>query len=376
MSSLTFESSQHLRPLTSIRFIAAMMIVLHHCQAYYSWKLLNHLPSTFVHGVTFFFVLSGFILTHVYSSRDFPGFRVFIQSRIARIWPVHIFTIFALIVFGKPGSITFFGHGLFDQWVQLGFQVFLLHSLFPYWSYPFSWNAVSWSISTEFFFYLCFPLLLANFNKSWWLKLLICSLLPLASWQVLIAMGVPYDGDLNTLAITPFLYTNPLARVFEFCLGMTAWLAWQRFFQPLRLNLILGTFIEVAAFLFTIYWLYFGFYNVQHLVQHPLAAKLYQNAGSCFIFAILIPCLASGSGLIGKLLSLKLCVFLGQVSFAIYMVHQILLKFFASWLPKESVTEVMFFFSLLFIASGTHLMIENPMRRLIMRWGNSEKLNA
>jgi peptidoglycan/LPS O-acetylase OafA/YrhL len=373
MSSSDFESAQHLRPLTSIRFIAAMMIVLHHCQKYYSWEILKELPITFVHGVTFFFVLSGFILAHVYSSRDFPGYRIFIQSRIARIWPVHIFAILGLMVFGRPGSITFFGYGLFDQWVQLVFQVLLLHAVFPYWSYPFSWNSVSWSISTEFFFYLCFPFLLANFKKSWWFKLSFCVVLPVAGWSVLTSLGVPFEGDLNTLAITPFLYTNPIARIWEFCLGMTAWFAWKSFFQPRRLGILWGSLLELTCILGTTYWLFSGFFQLRDLLSHPLAVQVYQNAGSCLIFAILILCLASSNGIVGRILSLKLCVFLGQISFAIYMVHQILLKFFASWLPKDSVTPLMFFFALIFIASGTHLMIENPLRKLIMRWGTANR---
>ena len=64
---------QDLPALTSLCFVAAMMIVVVHCGAInMPWPWLKHAPGTLVHGVSFFFVLSGFILTHVYRSRGFP----------------------------------------------------------------------------------------------------------------------------------------------------------------------------------------------------------------------------------------------------------------------------------------------------------------
>jgi peptidoglycan/LPS O-acetylase OafA/YrhL len=350
-----------------LRFIAAMMIVVHHCQKYYTWPWISDAPSTLVHGVPFFFVLSGFILTHVYTSKPFPGYQKFFIARFARLWPVHAFAIVTLLIIGRPGSITFDGPGIFDQWVQLGFNVALLHSLFPFWSYQFSWNAVSWSISTEVFFYLAFPLLLTNLRNTWHFKLLGSVFLAYLLWSVLSAFQVPLEGDLNTMSIASVLYTNPLIRGIEFCLGMASWVLWDKVFRRLELTQTVWSVIELAIIGLVIVWLCVGFYKIQPYVSTSPFVQLYQNASSCWVFALLIPTMASGRGIIGALLKTKGCVFLGEVSFAVYMLHQIILKFFASWLPKDSVTSLMYFSVLLFTATATYIMVERPAREFIVR---------
>lgn len=66
-----------LRALTGLRFFAAFAIVLLHLKLAIKLPLLELMGQTLVHGVSFFFVLSGFILTHVYSNKDFPGLVTF-----------------------------------------------------------------------------------------------------------------------------------------------------------------------------------------------------------------------------------------------------------------------------------------------------------
>jgi peptidoglycan/LPS O-acetylase OafA/YrhL len=53
--------------------------------------------------------------------------------------------------------------------------------------------------------------------------------------------------------------------------------------------------------------------------------------------------------------------FLGNISFSVYMLHQILQKFFVVWLPHDATAPLMSLAALLFIASGTYLMVERPM---------------
>jgi peptidoglycan/LPS O-acetylase OafA/YrhL len=356
----------NLHPLTSLRFVAAMMIVIHHAHNYFSWPWISYAPSTLVHGVSFFFVLSGFILTHVYTSKPFPGYGRFLQARFARLWPVHVFAIVMLVMYIQPDSITFDGPGIFDKRVQLLFNLSLTHAIFPFWSFPFSWNAVSWSISTEVFFYLVFPILLIDIRKSWQIKLIASIMLMCAVYLVMDYFNFPLNAGLNEVSIASVLYTNPLVRGFEFCLGMAAWVVWDQCIRMKSLSYWQWTAIELVVMIAVSVWLKWWFYFIQPLIKVTFLEAIYGNAGSCWIFAILIIVFASGRGLVGKLLSTKLTIFLGEISFSIYMIHQILYKFFAGLLPKESTSTAMYFAALIFIATGTFLIIEKPARRYLM----------
>jgi peptidoglycan/LPS O-acetylase OafA/YrhL len=84
------------------------------------------------------------------------------------------------------------------------------------------------------------------------------------------------------------------------------------------------------------------------------------------VFAILIGAVASGRGVVGSILSNRVLVYLGEISFSIYMIHQVLLKVFAYSFSKDlQVTPLMYFSALLFLASASYLMIEKPAQRLL-----------
>ena len=90
---------KQLPALTSLRFFAAAMIVIHHTAFYF--KIWEPLANEFIltQGVTFFFVLSGFILTYTHSKLSGTSESLkFIWARIARVWPAHIFVMIAFII--------------------------------------------------------------------------------------------------------------------------------------------------------------------------------------------------------------------------------------------------------------------------------------
>jgi peptidoglycan/LPS O-acetylase OafA/YrhL len=131
--------AERLDALTGLRFVAAFAIVLHHSR--------NILPGVIPpgwpldHGVSFFFVLSGFILTHVYPSlQDRTAVAQFFVARIARIWPAHVVAMLLVIaVFGvsfvaQSGTLPTIAN------------VLLLHAWVPLPKYFFGYNAPSWSI--------------------------------------------------------------------------------------------------------------------------------------------------------------------------------------------------------------------------------------
>ncbi len=117
-------------------------------------------------GVTFFFILSGFILSQAYSCRlPTSGGEIhdFCVARLARVVPLHLLTVAASI----PLFVLEIKHSYgLEAVVQLSVNAALLQSFVPCPSWYFSFNAPSWSLSVELMFYALFPLLALVSNRN------------------------------------------------------------------------------------------------------------------------------------------------------------------------------------------------------------------
>jgi peptidoglycan/LPS O-acetylase OafA/YrhL len=148
-----------LRALTGLRFLAALWVVL-----YTAWP---HLDVDFVPvavtrgylGVEAFFILSGFILSHVYleavGQKRF-GYGGFLWARLARVYPLHLVTLFGMIGLGLAAGVAGLAiDGSLTDWRALPANLTLTHAwgLAP----SSAFNHPSWSISAEWFAYLAFP---------------------------------------------------------------------------------------------------------------------------------------------------------------------------------------------------------------------------
>ncbi len=158
---------QDLKPLTSLRFWAALWVVLFHYRAYAEgWCWASRLLGKGYLGVDFFFVLSGFVLAHVYG-REFSAGTYrhsrFLVKRIARVYPMHIVMLafFVVLALVAPAIGLVLDSAERYDFSQILAQVFLVHAWV---STGETFNYPSWSISAEFFAYLSFPvvMLLAN----------------------------------------------------------------------------------------------------------------------------------------------------------------------------------------------------------------------
>jgi peptidoglycan/LPS O-acetylase OafA/YrhL len=148
-----------LRALTTLRFLAAAWVVL-----YTAWPHLNvgFTPTAVSKGylgVEVFFVLSGFILSHVYleaAGEKRYSHKGFLWARIARVYPLHLLTLAGMAVLGVGAVVA--GLSVSDSltdWRALPAHLTLTHAwgLAP----SSAFNHPSWSISAEWFAYLTFP---------------------------------------------------------------------------------------------------------------------------------------------------------------------------------------------------------------------------
>jgi peptidoglycan/LPS O-acetylase OafA/YrhL len=215
----------HLGALSGIRFFAAFNVVLFHL-----WNGQNfHLSSSFLTGivssgyvgVSFFFVLSGFIHGYAYGPERVGKLGVwkFYRGRIARIYPVYLL---ALLL----ASWTFFHSAPLPKLIVPGVTVLTMtQAWMP--STAMAWNYPSWTMSSELLFYLLFPFLAPPVARLSRRGLLILAAVALA---VMLAVPSTYliiapDGFRHVLSNygSDWLNTvkfNPLARLPEFVVGL------------------------------------------------------------------------------------------------------------------------------------------------------------
>lgn len=148
-----------LRALTTLRFFAALWVVL-----FAAWPNLDvgFVPTVVAKGylgVEVFFVLSGFILSHVYlaaAGEKRFSYGGFLWARLARVYPLHLATLFGVMALGLGAvAVGMSIDGNVLSWDTLPAHLAMVHA----WGFASEagWNHPSWSISAEWFAYLAFP---------------------------------------------------------------------------------------------------------------------------------------------------------------------------------------------------------------------------
>lgn len=243
----------------------------------------------------------------------------------------------------------------------------LLQSWFPTLTHQFSYNSVSWSISTEMAFYLAFPLLLTRIRQNWGSCLLIATGFLATMLTAASLLNLPADGGVEDVTITTFIYTQPLARGLEFVTGMAAYVAWHRFIRYRAISIWAYTGIEVAALVGIFWWSADGFWRAQsELASLPSVSVWFSDAGSFWAFAIVIVIFAAAGGCVGKMLSWRPFVWLGEISFSVYMFHQILIKIWVLGYPQWA-NPLSFLLVLIAVSALSFCLIEQPGRKVLGR---------
>lgn len=157
--------------LTSLRGLAAWWVVIFHCRSALAPHLSDTALSFAAHGnlaVDMFFVLSGFVMYLNYAPRlegTWSSAADFLYRRVARIYPLHLFMLLAfaayVLTLRQAGSS-----------VEAYDPVYFIQSLLLIQNWGFTsklaWNEPAWSISTEMFAYLMFPVLVLIVDWRRW----------------------------------------------------------------------------------------------------------------------------------------------------------------------------------------------------------------
>ncbi|HEY0420464.1 MAG TPA: acyltransferase, partial [Acetobacteraceae bacterium] len=229
--------------LTFSRLFAALAVVFFHF-GQQIWPL-NVAPWSQVlragpDAVSYFFVLSGFIMTIVYAELSPRGAPAYWLARFARIYPVYMLGLFLFV------WVT----GTWN-WKAVGLNLLLLQAWVP--RFALSGNSVGWSLSVEAWFYLLFPTLIGlsrRIGPARWTALVAACWVVTQVW-VSWMVEVHYTGFPS--AIHDLIFYFPPGHLSTFLVGMTAAMfvrgtAWR---PPAGQALALGA----AATAFVVYFL-------------------------------------------------------------------------------------------------------------------------
>lgn len=318
MSSSTVDAAAspgvpRMESLTGLRFAAAAAVFLSHVgpTAYFANQGVNDaLFRVFMHaggaGVSFFFILSGFVLTVAHRPEDTP--RAFLRRRLVKVFPNHLVT-FVAAAFLFSYAVT---------WERALPNFFLVHAWVPEVETFFGMNPVAWSLSSELLFYLIFPFAIPFLcrirpDHLWgWAVATVLAVFAVALVAHLVVPATP------ALSFPPlpvglyqywFVYILPVSRLFEFFLG-----------------------VLVARIVLTGRWINIGMLSAGFLVL-PGFVLADQAPALLSLSALLVAPLALLVGAAGwtdlvggrSWWRSRPWVWLGETSFAFYLVHGLVL---------------------------------------------------
>jgi peptidoglycan/LPS O-acetylase OafA/YrhL len=329
---------RYLPSLTPLRGIAALFVVMLHLtrggadQSVPAFLLRGYL------GVDLFFILSGFVLTHIYV-RDFlagPSWRdiaAFLWARVARIYPVHVFILAVLVLGGAAQGVP--------RLVVL--QNFLL--LLVPWPVAVI-NPFAWSLSAEWYAYLLFP-----FMVGWLWR---CDSRVAAVLCVALLLGLDILAAISGVGVVRDLL---LSRALpEFVLGVITYRAFSdrglaRHWQSD------ATFVGIAAALVI-----------------AVALVPYDDVVAVALFPLLLLAAVCNAGAATRLLNARPLRWLGDISYSVYLgqapAFSIAMILSTTWLgPSLGLTglRVLVVVATLAIATLVHRTVEVPCRALLRR---------
>jgi len=351
--------------LTAARGFAAILVVLYHVDSHSHGVLIDWFAPV-AYGplaVDFFFVLSGFVMVHVYRAAWQAGtyhHAGFILKRFARLWPLHFATLVGVAILVLAGA----RFGVAPPWDPT-VDSFLLNASMLHatgLAAELAWNQPSWSVSAEWFAYLAFPgfLVAADYLRSN-IARVIAAVALFAVCAVFAATVIGEDlmaltADFGVLRIIPSFFAGVLLR---YALDGMVSKSWAR--SPMSMNalLLLTTGLStVAAFLGAPYALFW-----------PL-----------IVAAILFLALRAAQPEPGVLRA-RGFIWLGDISYALYLVHAPVLMVVYALAAKLSVGQspaglvaigLVGLAASLVTAHIAHVLIERPAQRWIVGIGRRD----
>ncbi len=306
--------------LTPLRGIAAIWVVIFHYDAFLGGQkgtgLFNH-ETTMVVGngyllVDFFFLLSGFVICHVYGdklmNKDRGQVRKYIWARFSRLYPLHLFAL--LFLFAQFAAFSAMSTDYYDSYKGFfpvyDFFVYLLFGQSSGIISDYSWNLPSWSIAAEWWTYLLAIFIIPLINKGF-------SRITYVFWGLSLVglfLLTQYGGNGNLDYTLDF---GTLRCLFEFTLGLGIYQVYKKVKDS-------NTFWKSDwAFYISI----IGAYLFLHMNIHDLFVIIF--------FGGIVLSAALNTGIPSRILNVKPLRFLGDISYSVYLLQLFWLLLFLNY---------------------------------------------
>lgn len=351
--------------LTSVRFLLAAGVAFFHYHLH--WPFADTEATWLIErarlGVDVFFILSGFILTHVYHRQWLGGrysHRRFLVARFARIYPMHAAGLALMLAMVFAGSMA----GADYDAAAYGWADFLRAATLTqaWWISPpiNQWNGPSWSLSAEWFAYLAFPVFAYigfRLRERPWLLLaaaVVTFILLDVVYQAAFGRILPHaEEQFGVLRIAP-----------EFLFGIGLY----HLGRTVRLGARTASLAAVAAATLML--------GLMHVGADD---RLIVLAAGPLILTLALLSTAGGVGLLAH----PAARLLGEASYALYLLHLPILiawRNVAVMLDGRPATYAMPLWEVLAVFTITvgaavvaHLVWERPARDAIRRWTASRR---
>lgn len=345
--------------LTSLRFFAALDVLVYHRAPRLAPGFLANLAGSGYEAVSFFFILSGFILVYVYdspaaASRMTSSRRAFWWARFSRIMPGYVLgLLISAPIFVYSGLVSRISP--LDQCLT---GLVLLPLLLQAWWPPVAivWNGPAWSLSAEAFFYACFPWLIRTVGAWSARQGVVVAVILLAVAEAArysaVAMGPP------SVFRTHLCLYWPIFHLPHFILGMTLgrWFLDAHLYGRTGYRWLFPFGVAAAILLFG--------------CRSWLPWWALSGPAQAIVFAALI--VGAGAARQTGVLASPICVLLGEASYAMYILHEPLVFWWERFVGGIGEKRTWLAFSafaatVVIGAVGAYLWIETPLRRWLLR---------
>ncbi|WP_294480584.1 acyltransferase [uncultured Bacteroides sp.] len=377
-SSAFADSKPHYELLDGLRGVAALFVIWYHVFEGFATSPIDQRLNHGYMAVDFFFILSGFVIGYAYDDRwkTTMTTKNFFKRRLIRLHPMVVLgAVLGAITFCIQGSVQWDGTKVATSMVMVA----LLINLFLIPAVPgtgpevrgngemYPLNGPSWSLFFEYIGNILYALFLHKLSTKVLRIVVVLAGIGLASFAIFNLSGFGHLG-VGWSLIDYNLIGGFLRMFFAFSIGLLM----SRNFKPVKIR---GAFWICSLVLI-------AFLSVPHIggLESPWMNGIYDSVCTIIVFPVLVYLGASGATT--DKTSSKICKFLGDISYPVYIVHYPFMYLFYAWLWSSSekitfaeawpITLVVFFGNIL-LAYLCLKLYDEPVRKWLSKKYLSKK---